>query len=138
MRLRQLCPADRRCPGCPRARAGDGLLQSEWEVNFRNGTLRWSEIDRFDDAAKRIEFSQLGGDFDHFSGSWQVVDGEPTVVRFDGQFDMGIPSLAQLIDPIAERTLAENIVQIIAGLFGDAVHITAGPTDHLAMHREHA
>lgn len=105
----------------------DGLLHSDWEVNFRNGILRWSEVDRFDDDAMRIEFTQIDGDFDHFSGSWHVLDGDVIVVRFEGHFDMGIPSLAQIIDPIAERTLAENIAQIIEGLFGDAVEIPGRP-----------
>lgn len=105
----------------------DGLLQSDWEVNFRSGILRWSEIDRFDDVAKRIDFSQVEGDFEHFSGSWQVLDEDATIVRFDGRFDMGIPSLAQIIDPIAERTLIENIERIIEGLFRDAVQIVGRP-----------
>lgn len=92
---------------------------SEWEVDFRGGILRWVETDAFDPAAGRIEFRQLSGDIDVFTGYWQVEPGQDgCVVEFGCWFDLGIPTLDEVLDPIAEEALHDNIVSIMAGLFG--------------------
>ncbi|MFJ4785219.1 type II toxin-antitoxin system RatA family toxin [Streptomyces sp. NPDC088794] len=94
---------------------------SDWEVDFRNGVLAWSEEDVFDDAALRIEFRQTEGDFESFEGRWEVT---PTArdgarVRFTAAFDFGLPSLAGIIDPVAERVLRETIEDILRALLDD-------------------
>jgi hypothetical protein len=38
---------------------------------------------------------------------------------------MGIPSLADALEPIAVRTLTDNIVSIVRGLFGSADLVTS-------------
>ncbi len=99
--------------------SGDGEMLSAWETNFRGGILRWVEKDYFDPAARTIDFEQVEGDIEHFSGRWSVESRpEGGLVRFSGSFDMGIPALSNIIDPIAEQALRENIVAIIKGLFG--------------------
>lgn len=100
----------------------DGEQFSTWETTFRGGILRWSERDWFDPATNTIGFEQTEGDIEHFSGWWKI-NGENgnSSVRFQAQFDMGIPSLATIIDPIAEQALRENIVAILRGLFGPQV-----------------
>lgn len=105
-------------------------VPSDWEVDFRNGTLRWSEVDDLDPAGRRIEFTQTGGDFAEFSGSWQIEpDGAGCEVTFDAMFDFGIPSLAGILDPIAARALAETITRVIAGLLGE-VRVPDGELAH--------
>jgi ribosome-associated toxin RatA of RatAB toxin-antitoxin module len=99
--------------------SGDGQMLSTWETNFRGGILRWMEKDYFDPAALTIVFEQVEGDIEHFSGRWSVEpQPEGGLVRFNASFDMGIPALSNIIDPIAEQALRENIVAIIRGLFG--------------------
>jgi ribosome-associated toxin RatA of RatAB toxin-antitoxin module len=99
---------------------------SAWEVTFRAGLLRWTEEDTFDPGARSITFRQLEGDIAVFDGSWQCLDREGqnatggTEIVFDARLDMGIPSLADALEPIAARTLADNIVSIVRGLVGDA------------------
>ncbi|MEV6650776.1 SRPBCC family protein [Streptomyces sp. NPDC051219] len=92
---------------------------SDWEVYFRNGILRWTESDHFDPVNLTITFAQLDGDFDTFSGDWRV---SPTTrgcrVDFRAEFDFGIPSLAGILDPVAERVIKETIARVIIGLFG--------------------
>ncbi len=101
---------------------GDGVLESDWVVNFRNGILAWTERDAVDRTARTIAFEQLDGDFAVFTGSWAVApDGDGTVVRFEATFDLGMPSLAPMVDPIAERALVDNIRAILEGLLGPAV-----------------
>lgn len=95
-------------------------VHSDWSVNFRNGVLCWSERDRIDAAALTIDFAQSDGDFDRFEGSWRVhQDDESVTVRFTAAFDLGIPSLAAIIDPIATRALTESITSILRGLLGE-------------------
>ncbi|WP_369231286.1 type II toxin-antitoxin system RatA family toxin [Streptomyces sp. R21] len=91
---------------------------SDWEVFFRNGILRWTEADRFDAGRRLITFRQLHGDFEEFTGSWSVrQDGDGCLIDFAAEFDFGIPSLAGILDPVAERVLKETIAAVLAGLF---------------------
>jgi ribosome-associated toxin RatA of RatAB toxin-antitoxin module len=106
---------------------GNGVVESEWSVNFRNGILCWSERDHIDPAQRVITFEQLDGDFDELSGQWTVTPaGQDVRVAFAAEFDLGMPSLADMINPIAERTLRENIEAILRGLLGEnTVLVTA-------------
>ena len=90
---------------------------SSWEVNFRQGILRWTERDLFYPSTFTICFEQIEGDAAHFSGKWEVTQQEKySLVRFYAIFDMGIPSLSDMIEPIAEQALRENIKSILVGL----------------------
>jgi ribosome-associated toxin RatA of RatAB toxin-antitoxin module len=93
---------------------------STWTVKFRRGLLCWTEQDVLDREAGEIEFHQLEGDFEVFDGYWRVrAVPEGTEVQFEAHFDLGIPTLADLLDPVAERALRDNIALILAGLFGE-------------------
>jgi ribosome-associated toxin RatA of RatAB toxin-antitoxin module len=107
----------------------DGRVESHWEVNFRDGILKWSESDEFDDRNLRIVFTGIGGDFEHLSGEWRVADEDgSTVVEFVARFDMGIASLRHIIEPVAERALIENVQRIVQGMFDDARIEPTAPT----------
>ena len=94
---------------------------SRWEVTFRAGLLRWTEEDTFDPGALSITFRQLEGDAAVFDGSWQCADAEQgSEIVFSARLDMGIPSLADALEPIAVRALTDNIVSIVRGLVGHA------------------
>jgi uncharacterized membrane protein len=94
---------------------------SRWEVTFRAGLLRWTEEDTFDPGALSITFRQLEGDAAVFDGSWRCRDAAPgSEITFSARLDMGIPSLADALEPIAARTLIDNIVSIVRGLIGQA------------------
>ncbi len=100
----------------------DGSVLSHWEVDFRNGVLRWSERDTFDRATLISGFSQTDGDFDIFDGAWEVTDrGEKVDVLFHARFDFGVPSVASLIEPVAVRVLTQSMQRILAGLFAGRV-----------------
>lgn len=91
---------------------------SSWALHFRSGLLRWTEDETFDREKLRIGFSQSDGDFDEFSGTWQVEQEEGDVtVRFSCEFDFGIPSLESILDPIAQRVIKETIAWAVTGLF---------------------
>ncbi len=103
-------------------RVADDLTRSAWEVRFRNGLLRWVEEDAFDRRERTITFRQLEGDVAVFDGSWRCLDhGVDARIVFRARLDMGIPSLADALEPIAARTLVENTVDIVSGLLSGAV-----------------
>ena len=104
---------------------GPSTQHSTWEVAFRNGLLRWTEKDTVSPATGSISFQQVAGDIDQFEGGWEI---QPTAdggacVRFAARLDMGIPTLADVLEPIASRTLLDNTMAIIQGMFGPAVQV---------------
>ncbi|WP_030759228.1 MULTISPECIES: type II toxin-antitoxin system RatA family toxin [unclassified Streptomyces] len=117
-RYPQLVPIVRRVDVA--AAGPGGAVLSDWEVDFRNGVLAWSEEDVFDDTAMGITFRQTEGDFETFDGRWSITpaDGDRAgcTVRFEAEFDFGLPSLSQIIDPVAERVLRETIATILRTL----------------------
>ena len=103
----------------------DGAVVSAWTVRFRNGLLRWTERDVLDPVGRTIEFVQLTGDFVTFTGNWRVVQlGGGSSITFRAEFDLGIPSLASIIDPVAQSTLRSNILRILTGLLGEVTEET--------------
>jgi ribosome-associated toxin RatA of RatAB toxin-antitoxin module len=100
---------------------------SDWEVNFRRGVMRWNEWESVDPARLRIEFDQTDGDFSEFHGSWQLVPvhGAAEVV-FEVTYDFGIESLAGIMDPIAERVVKRVICSVLTELFGEIQVLEGG------------
>jgi ribosome-associated toxin RatA of RatAB toxin-antitoxin module len=99
-----------------------GTITSDWEVYFRNGPLRWSEVDYFQKEQRKIIFEQTSGDFDTFRGTWAVEPlGAGCEVIFNTTFDFGIPSLAGILEPIAVKVLKEGIALVLHRLLEDAV-----------------
>ncbi|MFF0162577.1 aromatase/cyclase [Streptomyces sp. NPDC005263] len=100
----------------------DGSVVSDWTVTFRGGLMRWRERDVFSPTTLSLTFEQLSGDFQTFEGSWRCEprDGG-TLVVFTASFDLGIPTLADILDPVAESTLRTNIARILFGLVGAEV-----------------
>jgi ribosome-associated toxin RatA of RatAB toxin-antitoxin module len=97
----------------------DRVIDSDWSVNFRNGVLRWSENEIVDPTTRSITFAQTTGDFESFGGTWRVEQvTDDVVIRFDAEFDLGMASLAAILDPIAERALVESLQRILSGLNG--------------------
>ncbi|HLF78584.1 MAG TPA: SRPBCC family protein [Dehalococcoidia bacterium] len=100
----------------------DGQATSNWEVDFRGGVMRWQQEDVFLPEEHAFRFRQLDGDLDSFSGDWSVTDEEGGCrVEFRADFDLGIPGLAETLEPIAEAALRENILGIVTGLLGAEV-----------------
>ncbi len=106
--------------------SGDGFLVSAWEVHFRRGILRWTERAQFDPAAQRITFSAVEGDVDEFTGHWLIEEQDGgSIVEFLVDFDIGIPTLEHILDPIAEEALFDNMQSILRSLFDNAQLVSA-------------
>jgi ribosome-associated toxin RatA of RatAB toxin-antitoxin module len=110
-----------------------GPITSDWEVYFRNGPLRWSEVDYFQQQQRKIIFEQTTGDFEVFRGSWSVEPFEAGCeVIFNTTFDFGIPSLAGILEPIAVKVLKEGITLVLHRLLEDA-EIVDDPSGQAAV-----
>lgn len=109
---------------------------SEWKVHFRGGLLCWTEEDVLDEQGLEVVFRQTEGDLAEFAGRWSVTqdgDGHARVTAVV-DFDFGIPSLAELIDPVAVRTLANTIRSILDGLFGHGLEYEVNVPEASAAH----
>ncbi|MEV7867358.1 SRPBCC family protein [Streptomyces sp. NPDC088124] len=111
-----------------------GTVDSSWAVNFRGGVLYWTERDVVDPVARHITFDQLTGDFARFAGSWDVRQADrDVVVLFSCEFDLGIPSLEPIINPVAMRALTDSIGLILRGLLGQGIQLTSSGRDTAAV-----
>ena len=97
-------------------------IETVWSVAFLEGTLNWTEEDVFDPAHRTCRFRQTEGDADHFCGHWSLTPfGTGCRFRFSVEFDLGLPSLSDILEPIAEEELRDNLHSVLTGMFGDAV-----------------
>ena len=116
-------------------------LASSWEVTFRKGVLKWVEDDAVDHATRRVAFTQTSGDLALFVGAWQVgaIDAKGAVpIEFVAEFDLGIPSLASMLDPVAARTLSANARELIvafAAAAGPALATFVGRSEEPSVRR---
>jgi ribosome-associated toxin RatA of RatAB toxin-antitoxin module len=97
------------------SRQGDELI-STWRVLLNGSELTWTERDRlvFED---RIEFEQVDGDLEVWRGTWRLVERDDGLhVELDVSFDIGIPSLADVLHPIGERAIRANSRQMLEGI----------------------
>jgi ribosome-associated toxin RatA of RatAB toxin-antitoxin module len=108
-------------------RPANGPAYSTWVVEFRNGLLRWTEEDWFRRDQLRLDFMQIEGDFEEFYGGW-VLEPTPDGVKaaLIADFDFGVPSLASIVEPVAERVLTDVTQLILLGLFGSGVEFPKG------------
>lgn len=107
----------------------EGNQVSSWSVWFRSGLLEWTERDVIDETGRILSFEQVAGDLARFDGAWQVVEGDNGLtVGFDAVVDLGIPSLAEMLDPLAERALRTNTTDILRGLFGPDIEFGSAPS----------
>lgn len=89
-----------------------------WSVLLKGSILEWEEEERLDPAAYTVTFKQLRGDLEHFDGHWTLekVGPEHTKVVFKVVFEIGIPMLADMLNPVAQRSLQENCTEMLRGI----------------------
>jgi hypothetical protein len=98
-----------------------GVPHSTWRVDFRGGILAWTERDEIDPVGRILAFEQVDGDLEKFVGRWAIdPEGAGSRLTFSAELDLGIPSLAPIVDPVARQALDSNMRTILRGLFADA------------------
>jgi len=98
---------------------GPGTRTTAWSVRLKGSVLEWTEEERLDHDAMRVDFQQVSGDLANFCGYWKVRsadDGRSSIVTLNVDFDIGIPLLADMLNPVASAALRENSQQMLAAL----------------------
>jgi ribosome-associated toxin RatA of RatAB toxin-antitoxin module len=103
--------------------------RSGWSVLLKGSILEWEEVERLDPDNLVMAFHQVAGDMETFDGQWRVtpVDGARTNVKLRISFEIGIPLLADMLNPVAERALRDNSREMLLGIERDAI---GGPSGH--------
>jgi ribosome-associated toxin RatA of RatAB toxin-antitoxin module len=94
-----------------------------WSVTLKGSILEWEEVEHIDHDARVVEFHQLRGDMQVFEGRWTLEPRGPgaTHVAFDVAFEIGIPLLAEMLNPVAQRSLRENCTEMLRGIEREAL-----------------
>ncbi|HZY95889.1 MAG TPA: SRPBCC family protein [Candidatus Cybelea sp.] len=94
---------------------------SRWKTLVEEAPIEWTEEDRFDDEALRIEYKLLEGDLDKFEGVWTFEHRDGlTHVMLGVEYDFGVPTLAELIGPTLQKKVRENSEMMLAALKREA------------------
>jgi ribosome-associated toxin RatA of RatAB toxin-antitoxin module len=94
---------------------------TRWKTLVEDAPIEWTEEDRFDDAALRIEYALIEGDLDTFQGAWTFEERNgATRVVLAVEYDFGVPTLAELIGPTLEKKVRENSQMMLAALKREA------------------
>ncbi|HKP92226.1 MAG TPA: SRPBCC family protein [Thermoleophilaceae bacterium] len=101
-----------------------GTRVSHWETRFRNGILRWSQRDVLDADARTMTFALSEGDAETLEGQWRIEPAEVGCrIHFACDFDLGIPSLSEFLDPVAVRLLRETVEAQLTDIFGPDLRV---------------
>ena len=104
-----------------------GTRVSHWETRFRNGILRWTQRDVLDPEARTMTFALSEGDAETLEGQWRIEPAETPqagcLIHFACDFDLGIPSLSEFLDPVAVRLLRETVEAQLTDIFGPDLRV---------------
>ncbi|HTZ55920.1 MAG TPA: SRPBCC family protein [Candidatus Acidoferrum sp.] len=90
---------------------------SRWKTLVEEAPIEWTEEDRFDDGALRIDYALLEGDLDTFEGAWTFEERDGlTHVLLTVEYDFGVPTLAELIGPTLQKKVLENSEMMLKAL----------------------
>lgn len=103
---------------------------TRWKTLVEDAPIEWTEEDRFDDGALRIDYALIEGDLDTFQGAWTFAEnGGTTHVVLGVEYDFGVPTLAELIGPTLEKKVRENSEMMLAALKREAESRTGPPSE---------
>ena len=96
----------------------DEHRRAAWSVLLKGSILAWEEEEHLDHEAHTVVFKQIRGDLEHFDGHWALEElgPEQTRVVFEVAFEIGIPMLAEMLNPVAQRSLQENCTEMLRGI----------------------
>ena len=94
---------------------------TRWKTLVEEAPIEWTEEDRFNDEALRIDYKLIEGDLDTFEGAWTFEERDGlTHVVLGVDYDFGVPTLAELIGPTLEKKVRENSEMMLAALKAEA------------------
>jgi len=83
-----------------------------WMPEFRL-TVKWTEEDRWDDAARTCDFTFVKGDFSEYGGTWRFLASDNgTVFESVVRYEIEIPLVGPLIKGVIKRKMYENVERL--------------------------
>ena len=80
-------------------------------------TIKWTEEDDWDDAARTCAFRLLSGDWDQYDGTWSFrPEGEATRVTMTITYEYNVPLIGALIKTLLRKLVQRNMEETLAGL----------------------
>jgi ribosome-associated toxin RatA of RatAB toxin-antitoxin module len=97
---------------------GEHRRRAAWSVLLKGSVLQWEEEEEIDPENRLVAFKQIRGDLEYFDGQWRLEELSPekTRVIFEVAFEIGIPMLAEMLNPVAQRSLQENCTEMLRGI----------------------
>lgn len=98
--------------------SGGDRRRTAWSVLLRGSRLEWIEREHLDERRRVISFEQETGDLETFSGQWSVrpvTDGR-SEVSLRVEFDIGVPLLAEMLNPVAATALEDSARAMLLSL----------------------
>jgi len=92
--------------------------RAAWSVLLKGSILEWEEEEELNPDSYTVSFKQLRGDLEYFDGHWELkaIGSGETKVVFEVAFEIGIPMLADMLNPVAQRSLEENCTEMLRGI----------------------
>jgi ribosome-associated toxin RatA of RatAB toxin-antitoxin module len=94
------------------------VRRTEWAMTLKGATLVWRDREWIDHEGHRVTFSQVSGDLERWEGAWILESKSDalTRVQLTISFEIGIPLLASMLNPVAQRALHENCLEMLRGV----------------------
>lgn len=91
---------------------------ASWTVSVRGSLLQWTERGVLDVTRREVRFEQLDGDLAMFEGWWRLHEDAPdrVSVQFALTFEIGVPLLARMLNPMAKSALQESAEKMLGEL----------------------
>jgi ribosome-associated toxin RatA of RatAB toxin-antitoxin module len=110
---------------------GPQRRRTAFSVTLKGSILEWQELEQLDHERHVVDFDQVSGDLERFSGAWRLTGTGPEscLVTLGVSFEIGIPLLADMLNPVAQRALRDNCTDMLRGVERQALapHPTSTP-----------
>lgn len=88
-----------------------------WVTDVDGRILKWREKDIFDDDNLHISYNQIDGDLKKFAGEWLFAKTNTgTEVKLTVDFELGIPMISGLINPLLIKKTRSNCQAMLLGI----------------------
>lgn len=88
-----------------------------WETTIMGTSIKWVEKDIFDDENQHISYHQQSGDLQKFEGEWILKEeAAGTRVTLTVDFEIGIPMVAGILNPVAKLMIKDNSENMLNAL----------------------
>jgi ribosome-associated toxin RatA of RatAB toxin-antitoxin module len=98
------------------------IRRTEWGMIIKGATLIWRDREVIDHEEHSVRFTQVSGDLKEFEGAWEVDEIDPAVthVKLRISFEIGVPLLVGMLNPVAKRALYDNAKEMLEGVEAQA------------------